>query len=121
MSAPLIWILIPLGMVPLLWIPRRERVTASLGGGLTLLLAVTAWELPLETVLRLGPWPIKIASTLEILGRRLILTNADRPLLALIYGMAAFWFLASAAAGNSRRLVTLGLAIVALLVASLAV
>jgi len=121
MSAPLIWILIPLGMVPLLWIPRRERVTASLGGGLTLLLAVTAWELPLETVLRLGPWAIKIASTLEILGRRLILTNTDRPLLALIYGMAAFWFMASAAAGNSRRLVPLGLAIVALLVASLAV
>jgi NADH:ubiquinone oxidoreductase subunit 2 (subunit N) len=68
-----------------------------------------------------GSLSIKITSSFDILGRQLVLTSADRLLLALIYATTCFWFAASASIKIAHKLIPFGLGITALLVASLAV
>ena len=121
MNAPFIWILLPLILSALLWLPRRGYITAILGGLTALTLSVLAWLIPIDTAIRLGAFSLKISASLQILGRRILLNPADQPMLTLIYGLIALWFFGSSAAGIARRLVPLGLGITALLVASLAV
>ncbi len=122
MSAPLIWIGIPLILSPLLWIPRRANDTSFLGGIIALFLAVLAWFFPIDTPIRISATlSFKLADSLEILGRQIIISPADQPLLTLIYGLAALWFFGASSAGIARRLVPIGMNIIALLVASLSV
>ncbi|MBU4226423.1 MAG: hypothetical protein KKC71_11470 [Chloroflexi bacterium] len=91
MSAALIWIFLPFGLALILWPLRNERLTAGLASGASFLLALAAWLLPLDTAIRAGTFSLKIASSLEILGRHLILNSADRPLLTLIFATTCFW------------------------------
>ena len=122
MNAPLIWIGIPLTLGILLWFPRRANITAILGGLSALFLAALAWFLPVDTPIRISETlSFKLAASFDILGRQITITAADQPLLALIYGLAALWFFGSSAARIARRLVPLGMGIIALLIASLAV
>jgi len=121
MNAPIIWIGFPI-LVALLviLIPHRD-VVAGIGSAVAFLLGLCALLLPFDTALALGNFSIKISSTFEILGRRFSLTSADTLILAIIYFSAAFWFAASQATDAGRRLVSIGLLIIAFLVASLAV
>ncbi len=121
MNAPVIWILLPLAASALLRLPHRPKVIAILGGSLALILAGLAQIVPIDLALRIGPWSLKIAPALVFLGRRIVLPAEKQPLLTLIYGLVAIWFFGGQAAGVARRLVPFGLAITALLVASLAV
>jgi NADH-quinone oxidoreductase subunit N len=122
MSAPILWIITPAALAALLLlILRDERATAIIGSVISALLALTAFLLPIDTAYSIGALTFKISPSLDILGRRLSLTTADQPLLALIYGAAFVWFAAAAVVDLARRLVPLGLAITAALVASLAV
>ncbi len=122
MNAPFIWIGLPLILAILLWIPRRSNITAFLGGLTALSLSILAWFLPIDTPIRISETlSFKIADSFDILGRQIIIEPADQALLALIYGIAALWFFGSSAAGIARRLVPIGLGVVALLIASLSV
>ena len=122
MNAPLIWIGIPLILAILLWLPSRTKVTAFFGGISALFLAASAWFIPIDTAIRISDaLSLKIAVSIDILGRQISITPADKPLLALLYGMAAIWFFGSSAAGIARRLVPLGMGILALFIASLSV
>ncbi|MBT3336939.1 MAG: hypothetical protein HN855_14175 [Anaerolineae bacterium] len=122
MSAPFIWIILPIILAILLWIPRRANITAFLGGLSALFLAALAWLLPIDTALRLSATvSFKLSASLEILGRQISISSEEGPLLVLIYGIASLWFFGSSAAGIARRLVPIGMAITALFVASLAV
>lgn len=121
MSAPLLWIILPGALaVPALLINNR-RILTILGSGLAVLLAVAALILPIDQAITVGIFSIKIAPDIEILGRRLILSPADGSLLAIFYGLVAMWFFGGEVTGTGQRLVPLGLMIVALLVASIAV
>lgn len=121
MSAPVVWIGIPLGLAALLLILPRERWITILGTLVSLSLAGLAYWLPPDTAQRLASFSLKIDSTFSILGRQISLTAADQVIIILVYGIGAFWFFGTLATGNARRIVPLGLAIMALLVASLAV
>jgi formate hydrogenlyase subunit 3/multisubunit Na+/H+ antiporter MnhD subunit len=122
MNAPLIWIGLPILLSLLLWLPSRPKTTALLGGLSAFLLSALALTVPIDTPFRLSETlSVKIADSIEILGREIVITSADQSLLALLYGIAAIWFFASAIAGVARPLVPLGMAILALLIASLAV
>ena len=122
MNAPYIWIILPLILSPFLWLPRRTNVTAFLGGSLALFLAGFATLFPIDTALRItADLSIKLSPSLEILGRQILLSPERQPLLVLIYSMAAVWFFGAGAAAIARRLIPIGLAITALMVASLAV
>lgn len=121
MNAPLIWIIVPAGIaIPLLLI-RNQRALSFIGGFIAVLLAVSAQFVPIEEALRLGALSIRIESSLNILGRQLVINPQEGPLLALIYGATALWFFGAEASRSSIRLVPLGLLITTLMVASIAV
>jgi NADH-quinone oxidoreductase subunit N len=121
-SAALLWIVFPLAVAPLLWLVRRRTgLMVMLATGLCLALAGLAWAIPIGKALRLGPLLVELEPALSIAGRRLIIGDADRPLLIFFYAIGAFWFAGNSAAGGHRLLAPFGLGIITLLVAALAV
>jgi len=120
-SAPIIWILFPFlsGLVILFGL--RERMSALAGGTIAAVLSLTAMVLPIDTALLLGSISLKIASSVQFFGRSFVLHTADGTLLAMIYGLAALWFFGTEVSGTAHRFVSLGLMIVSLLTASIAV
>jgi len=121
MSAPLLWILLPLVIAGLLLLLRNQNAITLAGCIFTLFLTLAAWLIPIDTTLSVGALSFKLVPSLEILGRHLTITSADRSLLTLIYGSALFWFIPAASLKIAHRLIPLGLAIISLLVAALAV
>ena len=126
MSAPVIWIILPgvLGFILLLF--RRHNLAVTLVGiSFSLILVWIAWRVSIGESYLLLPWPrplgVTINESLTFLGRRLVLTDASRPALILIYSGAAFWFGGAYIARAHHLFVGLGLGIAALLTASLAV
>lgn len=121
MSAPLLWIFLPLLMAGFLMFARNQKLVALVACIFTFFLTLAAWLIPIDTALTFGSFSFKLASSFNILGRHLILNSGDRALLVLIYGSSIFWFAASLASPAPRRFIPLGLAITALLVAALGV
>lgn len=121
MTAPVIWIGIPFGLAALLFILPRERLISYIGILVALALAGIAYWIPPGTAQRIGALSLLIEPSLSVLGRQITLDSGDQTLLILVYGIAAFWFFGTLATGQARQVVSLGLAVIALLVASLAV
>jgi formate hydrogenlyase subunit 3/multisubunit Na+/H+ antiporter MnhD subunit len=122
MSAPLAWIILPgIAGGVLLLLRGRQRVTVILGISLALILAALMFWIPINEVVNLRGWSFKLSDTLEFFGRRMVLENKDRPVLALSYLMAAFWFCAAYTAHTTRIFVPLCLGLISLLTAALAV
>ncbi len=121
MSAPLLWIVFPLLAGFLLLLLTNERLIAYIGGSIALFLAIMAFWLPPDIIREVGPFALRIESTLSLFGRQISLTPAQQIVLVLVYGIASFWFFGTTAAGHARRIVPFGLVITALLVASFAV
>jgi hypothetical protein len=121
MSAPIIWILIPLLAGLIILFLLNENFSAIAGGTVSALLALTALIFPIDQAVLIGPVSLKISASIQVLGRSFIFTTADGPVLALIYGIAALWFFGTQASVTANRFVSLGLMIVALLTASIAV
>jgi|GEM_PF-77129 len=121
MTAPLVWIGIPIGLAVLLFILPRERLVSYLGTLFALALAGIAYWIPPGAAQRIGAFSLRIDPSISLFGRQISLDAGDQTLLILVYGMAAFWFFGTLAVGAARRVVSLGLVIIALLVASLAV
>ncbi len=121
MNAPTLWIIAPIFFGVLLFFITNQRVLSVLGGSAALALALAAQFIPIELALKLGPFSVKIDSSLTVLGRVLTIQSSEGPLLALIYGAAALWFFGAEASKTAPRLVPLGFMIIALMVASIAV
>jgi NADH:ubiquinone oxidoreductase subunit 2 (subunit N) len=120
-SAPALWIAVPLIIGGLGLFLLSERGAASAGGVVCLILAGIAMAIPIDEALAVGPFSLKIAATATLLGRSFILPRTDAPLLAFLFGLTGIWFFGAEAAGVARRLVPAGLIITGLLIASLAV
>lgn len=121
MSAPILWIILPIligGFTLTLGERRSMAITAGLA---SLALAGIALILPIDEAFRFGPLSVKIASSASFLGRSLVLPAEESPLLVMIFGLCAFWFFAAHAADAAQRLIPLGFVITSLLVASIAV
>ena len=121
MNAPFLWIIVPILVGAFTLLLLDEHSIAVTGCLMSLVLAGIALVVPIDEALLLGPISIKIASSASFLGRSLVLSAAEAPLLTMIFGMCALWFFGAEAAGVARRLIPLGLIITALLVASIAV
>jgi NADH-quinone oxidoreductase subunit N len=121
MSAPVIWLGIPVLAAILFWAIRSNRWTAIFGGSFALVLCLLAIVLPIDQAILIGGVSIRISSVYDILGRKFVLSSSNQMELALIYGIVSFWFFGSGAAKIAHRLVPLGLIITALLLGSLAV
>jgi NADH-quinone oxidoreductase subunit N len=121
MSAPLLWIFLPLILSGLLIMVNNQKAVLMVACLFTLFLTLAAWLLPIDIALKIGGWTIKLAPSIEILGRNLTITSADRSFLALIYGSTFFWFIPTFSLQIERRLIPLGLTITSMLVAAIAV
>jgi NADH-quinone oxidoreductase subunit N len=126
MNAPTLWIIIP-GIIAagLLFLRRKRRITAIIGIFVSCSLAILAWRFPIGEGLKLGIWPaleaFKIEPSISLLGRQLILDSSSRPILVLIYGGTAIWFIGSIAARTQSLFIPLGLATSTVLVGAIAV
>jgi NADH:ubiquinone oxidoreductase subunit 2 (subunit N) len=105
----------------LFFLRRWYRTTILVGVILSLFLALLAWQLPLEQTISIGPVSFKVVDTFSVLGRRFILSDSERPLLVLVYILAAFWFAGSYLARAGRSFVPLGMVALALWTAAIAV
>jgi formate hydrogenlyase subunit 3/multisubunit Na+/H+ antiporter MnhD subunit len=121
MSAPSLWIGLPFIAGTLILLLLGERYAAYIGGSIAALLSLIALFIPIDTALLLGTVSLKISPAILFFGRSFELTAADGSLLALIYGLSALWFFGTEASGTAHRFVSLGLMIVSLLTASIAV
>jgi NADH-quinone oxidoreductase subunit N len=121
MSAPFLWILFPTLLAGFLLLIRNRKIIALIACIFTFFLTLSACLLPLDTAMTIGSWSFKLTSSYDILGRHFILGPNDRSFLALIYSSATIWFAIVPAIKTPRRLTSLGLAIIALLTAALAV
>jgi len=107
MNAPVLWIFVPMFAGGIIVFITRERTAAIQGAWISTLLALIALFIPIDTALVLGPFSMKIAASIQILGRGFSFEPADGPVLAMIYGLAALWFLGTEAARAGRRFVPL--------------
>jgi NADH-quinone oxidoreductase subunit N len=122
MSAPLLWIFVPALLAIILYVFKKwEKATTLIGAMASLALAGLAWKMPLSDLISLGPWSFQFTTSVSVLGRQLVLAENTRPILGLIYIMTAFWFGGAYIARAGPFFVPLGLGIVALLTAALAV
>lgn len=122
MSAPLIWILFPAVLaLALLPLQSHRRVITGIAAVVAVLLAGLALLIPLDSVITLGSLRVSIPGAMNVLGRRLVLNPGDRYLIALAYGLGGFWFLGSSVARTHHSFPSLGMMMIALLLASLAV
>jgi NADH-quinone oxidoreductase subunit N len=121
MNAPITWIIFPLFLAGILLLLHNQRIITVVACLVTFFLAILACFLPIDTAISIGGLSLKISSSLDILGRHLIIGDNDRSLMALIYGSAFIWFSLAPAVKASRQLTSVGLAITSLLVAALVV
>jgi formate hydrogenlyase subunit 3/multisubunit Na+/H+ antiporter MnhD subunit len=122
MSAPLVWIFLPAGAAFGLFLSGRyTRAATLLGMAAAGLLALAAWLLPLGEVIALGSWSGQIAETVIFFGRRVALSQADKPVLIFIYASVAFWLGGALPARTPRNFPAVSLGAAALLTAVLSV
>jgi len=121
MSAPVLWIFLPLALAGLLLLINNSRIVFLSACLFTLFLTLAAWLLPIDTPLTIGGLSFKLVPSVEILGRNLTLTSGDRSFLALVYGSTFFWFIPTASLKIARHLIPLGLATTSMLIAAISV
>ena len=97
MNSTFLWIAFPFvaGLILLLLNPYR-RISFYLGAVISFVLAIAAVILPIDQAITIGPLSVKIASTFSILGRNLVIAQADRTLLMLLFAITAFWLIGGA-------------------------
>ena len=122
MSAPIIWIGIPIIFSLLLFFLRTSRLFSLIvGGGISAFLALLALTFRVESVFPLGPISLEISSTFTLLGRNFVITDSERFIVALMFAMGAFWIFGSRISGTNSFFVPNILAIISLFVAALSV
>lgn len=122
MSAPILYILFPGIVSMLLWLTqKRKRLTLGLAVGTCGILFLGALAIPINNVVKVGSLSVEITSSFAVLGRQFVLEDLDRPLVMFWYGLGLFWFLGTSIIRTHRTFIPLGLAIITLMVASLAV
>ena len=105
----------------LLLLQRFKIFVAVTAAFVSALLAGLAAWLPIQEQIFIWRWVIPFSDTLTLMGRQLTLSASERPSLVIIYLAAALWFGAAPIAHSGRLFVPLGLGMVALLTAAIAV
>jgi NADH-quinone oxidoreductase subunit N len=122
MSAPVLWIIIPIVLsIIMMFLLRYGNLVRIMGITASLLLTITAFLQPIGNVLNIGSRAFDISPALNILGRSLLLENADRFALSLIYMTLLWYLIVMDRNAVPIKFVPLSLAVAAVLIAALAV
>jgi len=122
MSTPAVFILLPfLVSVVLFFVQKRTRLVMTISIATCTVLVLFAFFQNFGEVWKIGPISIEIRTNLAIMGRAFSLTNQDKFFLAFLYFSSALWFGGTRGAKVSSRFIPIGLAIVSILTAALAV
>jgi NADH-quinone oxidoreductase subunit N len=122
MNAPFVWILLPfLVALGLFALRKRRLISVIIGTGFCLFLAALALVTPIGQVIKPGPIQFSLPGEFSILGRVLILTQLDMPIIAFMFTIGALWFFLSYENRRNSFFISIGLSIIALLIAALAV
>jgi len=122
MSAPVVWILLPiiLGIILLMFL--RWKIGVFLAGVFfSITLTLAALLVSIDEVVVAGTQLITISGDLSIAGLQFVITNVDRPMLVLLYGMTTFILGGAVVARVQHRFVPLGLITIALVVGAISV
>jgi formate hydrogenlyase subunit 3/multisubunit Na+/H+ antiporter MnhD subunit len=121
-AGSLLLILLPLLLAPLVWLLRRwATVAALLSAGFCLLMAWMAWSLPLNEPVQLWGRQVTLGQSVSVLGRELAMSQADRLDLVFVFVVAAGLFLFAWRVSQGWSFFPLGMALLALLGATLVV
>lgn len=122
MSAPLIWILIPLlvGLALLLFY-HWQRVTVWVATISAVVLSILALILPVGELIIWRSLQFEVSEAFNFFGRQVIIDRSDTIILLLIFGGTAFWIGGAYLARAPRLLPGLGLISAALIVMALSV
>jgi len=122
MSAPIIFIILPIVLGGILMLlTSRAFLSSVLASGFCLFLAILAGFLPINQVFLLGSSRFTIAAEMNILGRQLVLDQNGLTAAILFFALGSFWFLGIHPARAPRRMAPLGMILLGLAVATLAV
>jgi formate hydrogenlyase subunit 3/multisubunit Na+/H+ antiporter MnhD subunit len=122
MNAPVIWIIFPALVASIAFFFRRWKMAVTLTVTMiTLLLALFAWLVPISDPVKIGPWTFTVIDRLVFAGRLFVVEDVDRLILTFTYLTLTFFFSASLSARVSKLFIPIGLAMSAMLVASLSV
>ena len=122
MSAPLVWIFLPVIVALLLFGLRKRRIIRIIiGTGFCLLLAALALVTPINQVIKPGLIQFSLPGEFSVLGRVFTLSQQDMPIIAFLFTIGALWFFLSWENRRKSLFIPVGLSIIALLIAALAV
>lgn len=122
MSAPFLFIGLPLIVAILLWYYPQNRIHAFLAAGFFCLgMMVFAAAAPIDRGFVLGPFSIPLPSIFIIFGRRFVVAANSRTFLMLIFFFSSAWFFAACLTHAQRTFAAVGIAVVSLLIAATAV
>ena len=122
MSAPILWIVFPLALsVMLLFFLQYPRLIKTIGILASLVLALIAIIQPIGNVLHIGSLVLDISPTFLIFGRSLVLEDADRFALSLVYTSLFLFLIVMDTKSTPAKFVPLAMAISSVLVSALAV
>jgi len=121
-SAPLIWIILPLAISAiLLALLKYDRVIRWMGLLTSGLLSLIAFFQPVGSVLQIGGISIDFTSSFYIFGRSFSLDNSDRFVILIVYMTIFFFLLLMDREFVPTKFVPLSFAIAAFLLSALAV
>ena len=122
MSAPLVWVFLPALVAMLLFGLRKWRkISVIIGAGFCLFLAAMALVTPINQVIKSGLIQFSVPGEISILGRVFTLSQQDMPIISLLFTLGALWFFLSWENQRQSLYIPVGLSIIALLIAALAV
>ena len=119
MSAPILWIIIPLALSAfMLFFLQYSRLVKILGIVASLILALIAIIQPIGNVLNIGNMVLDISPAFYIFGRSLLLENTDRFALSLVYTTLLLFLLLMDRSTVPAKFVPLSMAVSSLLIAA---
>jgi NADH:ubiquinone oxidoreductase subunit 2 (subunit N) len=118
----ILYALVPIAAAGVFVVFRRlHAIIALLAAGIAGVLGVAALWLPMDRIVVLGGRQVALGESVELLGRQLVITDAERALLATLFLMAAGLFLFGLRSGTGPLFFPVGMAVLGLQAAALVV
>ena len=122
MSAALIWIFIPFFFALILFALAKYPRAAMLTGVIfSLALTIAAFAIEIDRTYIWGGVPLKVQSEMSLLGRSLVIENADRGMIFLLFLLCTFWMLMGSIFDPIPSYAGFAMLVMAFLIASIAV